>query len=147
MKTPEQDFWEKKLKTLGLGADIKTEAEKAAKAGIEVISSDTLGDTYKTLSLVLQEEDPRNVFAGFPGSMDVLISLINTLKTEWLEQGVPPQDINIAVHSSCVNDKDCVVVSQNGGKKYHYNAGNITEYSRGKLIKELTRRQIPFREI
>ncbi len=140
-------FWEKKLQGLGLGADLPTEAEKAGEHGVEIVSADSVNHEFQALTKRLQEEDPRNIFGGFPTSMDTLISLVDTLKAEWLEQGIPESEIHLALHASCINGHDCLNVIRNGGQRYHYNTKRIHHYSREHLLARLKARKIPFREM
>lgn len=147
MKSREQDFWNNKLKSMGLDSDIKTEAEKAKEAGHEVVSADSIDPEFDAMAKKLSEEDPRNVFGGFPVSSEILTSLVDTLIVEWRDLGIPLNEIHVAIHSSYVNDNDCIIVVQNRGKRYHYNTERMMDYDKTKVILQLIRKKVPFREI
>lgn len=129
--------WERKLKDLGMPSELPTEHQRAAEAGVELVSSEMANPEAEALEKKLQEEDPRNVLGGFPNSINTMVSLVETLREEWLAQNIPVKDIRLALHASCINGHDCVVLSYNGEKKYHYNTKNIREYSRQKMISQL----------
>ncbi len=138
--------WEAKLKALGVPSEIPLEHEKAKEAGVDLVPLDMTSQEAQALSKKLQQEDPRNIFGGFPNSLDTIISLIETLKEEWMEQSVLAKDIHITIHSSCINDYDCVTVSYNGSNKYHYNTKNIRGYSRQEMISKLKSHNLFFLE-
>lgn len=130
--------WEAKLTKLGMPSEPLSEQEKAAEEGVELetLDTDETNTEARMLAKKLIEEDPRNVFGGFSVSIDNLLSLVKTLEGEWLAEGIPAKDIRLAVHASCINGHDCVAVTYNGGKVYHYNTKNIRRYSRQKLIEK-----------
>ena len=138
--------WENKLKALGMPSEIPMEYQKAAEAGVELVSTDMANPEAEALEKKLQEEDPRNVLGGFPNSINTMVSLVETLREEWLAQNILAKDIRLAIHASCINGHDCVVLSYNGEKKYHYNTKNIREYSRQKMISQLRAHNLSFIE-
>jgi adenylate kinase family enzyme len=127
-------------------SNLPTESEKAKEGGIELVGIDDLGTQKHELERKLKSEDKRNVFGGFPTSVEQAFSLVETLKEEWLAAGASPESIHIVVHESCVNGHDCITVVNNGGKKYHYNTKMIIGYRRNKLISFLKRKHIAFSE-
>ena len=145
-KMSEEEEWKIKLEELGLGAELPSESEKAEDAGFSLVSLEEVDKESEDFTRKLMQEDPRNLFGGFPTSMEQVISLIETLKTEWIEQGVPPNLISVLIHSSCVNGKDCITLVQNGGNRYHYNTKKIINYSRGRVISFLKTHEISFSE-
>lgn len=142
----EEEKWEKILSKAGMPNEIPSESEIARESGVEVVGIDDMGTQGKALEKKLQSEDPRNVFGGFPTSLDQAFSLITTLKEEWLKNGVNPESIHIVIHESCVNGHDCITVINNGGKRYHYNTKMIIGYKRDKLISFLKTKHLKFSE-
>ena len=138
--------WEAKLRKLGMPAELPSEIERAEKVGINMIPLESTDLETIELAKMLASEDLSNIFGGFPTSMDNLLALCDTLREEWLAEGVRPIDIKTTIHSSCVNGKDCVVMSSNG-KKYHYNTKRISRYSRDKLLSFLKLRRVNYREM
>jgi hypothetical protein len=139
-------YWEDKLKKMGMPSEIKPEHEKAALAGVEIVSTEMMSPEAEALAKKLLEEDPRNILGGFPNSTDEMVSLVETLNEEWLSQNVSPKDIHLVVHSSCVNGSDCVTLAYNGGNIYHYNTKNIRGYSRDKMLSRLKSHGLHFVE-
>jgi hypothetical protein len=138
--------WEARLKDMGMPSELPSEAERAIEAGVDLVPLDMTSQEAQALSQKLEQEDPRNIFAGFPNSLDSMISLVETLRAEWIEQNIPTKDIHITIHSSCVNDHDCITVSYNGSNKYHYNTKNIRGYSREEMTSRLTAHNLSFTE-
>jgi hypothetical protein len=130
-------YWEDKLKKMGMPSEIEPEQEKAAKAGVEIVSTEMISPEAEALSKKLREEDPRNILGGFPNSTEEVVALVETLREEWLAQDIKPRDIHLVVHASCINDHDCVTLAYNGGNIYHYNTKNIRGYSRSKMLSKL----------
>lgn len=135
------DKWEKKLQNLGMPAEPLSEQEKAARADIELISTDMMDPDAEEIAKKLKEEDIRNVLGGFPNSMGIIISLIKSLKSE-----AGTKENRLYIHSSCINDNDCVTISHSDGKIYHYNTKNIRDYSREKMISLLEDYKINYTE-
>ncbi|MEK7081166.1 MAG: hypothetical protein AAB902_02150 [Patescibacteria group bacterium] len=138
--------WEARLKKLGMPSEIQSEQEKAAEAGVELISTDMASSEAEALALKLKKEDPRNILGGFPNSTDSVVSLVETLREEWLAQDISPKDIHLVIHASCVNGHDCITLAYNGGKIYHYNTKNIHGYSREKMVSKLRTHNLSFVE-
>jgi hypothetical protein len=141
-----QDEWEAKLEEAGQPADIPFEHEKAAQAGVDVTPLDVANPEAISLAQKLREEDPLNVFGGFPNTLDDMISLVETLNEEWLSQGMSSREIHLVIHSSCINGHDCVTLSHNNGNRYHYNTKDIRGYTRGKLVSRLSTHKLNFVE-
>jgi hypothetical protein len=138
--------WEAILAGEGMPSELPTETDRAAEAGVDLVSLDVASGEAQALALKLKEEDPRNLFGGFPSSLETLVSLIKDLRSEWVKAGVPENFIHLTIHASCINGKDCVTLSRTDGNRYHYNTKNILKYSREKTIQFLTSSGISFRE-
>ena len=138
--------WEKKLQDLGMPSEIPSEQEKAAKEGVELVSSEMADPSAEALAKKLQEEDPRNHLGGFPNSMEDLVSLVQTLRAEWKDKKISPTDMHLVIHSSCINGRDCVTLAYNGGDIYHYNTKNVRGYSRAKISQLLKAQGLYFVE-
>ncbi len=139
-------YWENKLKEMGMPSEIELEQEKAAKAGVEVVSTEMVSPEAEALAQKLKEEDPRNLLGGFPNSPKEVVALVETLREEWLAQDIKPKDIHLVVHASCINGHDCVTLAYNGGNIYHYNTKNIRGYSRDKMLSKLESHGLHFVE-
>jgi hypothetical protein len=138
--------WEKKLEDLGMPSEISSEEQKAEEAGIELVPEEMANPEAVELARKLQEEDPRNLLGGFPNSVETMISLVETLREEWMAQNISEKDMHLVVHASCINGHDCITLAYNGGNIYHYNTKNIRGYSREKMIKKLEARNLHFVE-
>lgn len=138
--------WEAILEKEGLSENLISEEEKAAKEGVEIVSIDMANPEAQALALKLRQEDERNKLGGFPNSTEDTVSLIETLREEWLAQGISPKDIHLVIHASCINGSDCVTLAYNGGNIYHYNTKNIRGYSREDIAKKLNDKNLSWVE-
>lgn len=127
-----QKEWEKILENEGMPENIKPEEQKAAEAGYEISSLD-IDPESDAIAKKLQSEDSRNLFSGFPNSIEMVKRIVETTREDWMAQGIKEKDIQLAIHESCENGHDCVVLSYANGNRYHYNTKNIMGYSRDAL--------------
>jgi hypothetical protein len=142
----EAQKWEAILEKEGLSENLISEEEKAANEGVEIVSMEMANPEAQELERKLREEDPRNLLGGFPTSIEGTVSLVETLREEWLAQGISPKDIHLVIHASCINGSDCVTLAYNGGNIYHYNTKNIRGYSREEMAKKLDDKNLSFVE-
>jgi len=136
-----QDEWEEKLKKLGMPAEPLSEQAVATSQNerVELVPKEMASREAEELAQKLAEEDPRNILGGFPNTMDMMVSLVETMQKELLEKNIPAENIRIIIHPSCINEHDCVTLtySGNNGNVYHYNTKNISGYSRQGLISKM----------
>mgnify|MGYP001567770677 CR=1 FL=1 len=133
----EKENWEEILTDMGMPSEIRPEVEIAKEAGVELVSVGMETSEAKAIARRLTQEDPSNLFGGFANSIEGLVSLVETLRDEWVSAGLLPDEISIVIHSSCINGSDCVMVAKNGGNKYHYNTKHIPKYVRKAIITRL----------
>lgn len=141
-----ENDWEAKLRDMGMPSEIASEEEVAREAGVELVTADMLDPEAQALANKLRQEDSRNIFGGFPNSTNNTVSLVESVRGEWLAQGINEKDIRLTIHASCVNRHDCVTLSQHGGKSYHYNTKQISHYSREDMMKKLLAHGLTFKE-
>ena len=127
-------------------AELPLEHVKAAEVGIDLVSLDLASPEAEEFARKLRQEGPNNVLGGFPEDINEMVSLIKGLRKELLAQGIPEAEIHLAIHSSCVNSHDCIMLYHNNGKKYHYNTKHILNYSRDEMISKLVAHGLSFRE-
>lgn len=138
--------WEAILEEEGLPENLISEEEKAAREGVEITSMEMANSEAQELAEKLRQEDERNKLGGYPNSIEDTVALVETLREEWLAQGVSPKDIHLVIHASCINGSDCVTLAYNGGNIYHYNTKNIRGYSREGMAKKLEDKDLSFIE-
>ncbi len=146
MNMESMNEWEGKLKDLGMPSELPSEEEVAAESGVELVSIDLANPEAEELAEKLRQEDERNKLGGYLNSTEDTVALIETLRKEWLEQGISPKDIHLVIHASCKNGSDCVTLAYNGGNIYHYNTKNIQGYTREEMAKQLDDKDLSFVE-
>src|SRR3989338_2953553 len=137
-----QEHWENILEKKRMPAELSFESTKAKRAGIDLVSLDLVDSEAEAFAEKLRQEGPNNVPMGFPESMGEVISEIESLKEALIAQHIPEQEIHLTIHTSCVNDQDCIILFHNNGNKYHFNTKDIKGYTREKMVESLASHNI-----
>ena len=136
------------MREQGRPSELPTEKEVAAEAKVDLEYIDEgIGYDSETKLIIekLREQGPHEIFGGFPTDPKNLVSIIDTLKKEWVKEGIPEENIKIVIHKSCANGSDCVTIL-NGVNAYHYNTGHIVRYDREQIKSILLINEISFIE-